>query len=136
LSTCSAPAEDWRRSSFMLTDDARPLVADARPSASASPLNPRPRACEFECDSPPGILKCLELRCELSDRDGGWCHRQTRASPFTGALLAWTSLSTRSIKVSVKDSNGVLLSVAGERVLALQWNSVRRGSIVSRADAC
>src|SRR5712691_4118263 len=31
---------------------------------------------------------------------------------------------------------GALLSVAGERVLALQWNSVRRGSIVSRADAC
>ena len=59
----------------------------------------------------------------------------TRGLPHSGGeLLAWTSLSTRSIKVSVKVSNAALLSVEGEKVLALAWNSVRRGSSVSCAD--
>ena len=51
-----------------------------------------------------------------------------------GGLLGRTSFSTRSIKVSVKVCTEASL-LAGERVLALHWNSVRRSSIVSRADA-
>lgn len=59
-----------------------------------------------------------------------------RGLPHSGvALLAWTSLCTRSIKVSVKDSNRAFSRLLVRECLALQWNSVRRGSLVSRADA-
>ena len=44
-------------------------------------LVPGRELLNFECDFPQGILKRIDLRGEFSDRDGGWCHRQTRASP-------------------------------------------------------
>ena len=55
----------------------------------------------------------------------------------SGTLPAWTSLSTRSLKVSVKlsvkVSNGPFSLLQVRELLALHWNSVRRGSYVSRA---
>jgi hypothetical protein len=58
-----------------------------------------------ECDFAHAVLERIHLRGEFSDGDGVQCRRQERS------LAGFTGLSTRSIKLSVKDSNGALLSV-------------------------
>jgi hypothetical protein len=66
------------------------LHAERRPLHSVRASWPSERELlNFECDFPHGTLERLDLRSEFLNRDGGRCHRQTRASPFRGRLAGW-----------------------------------------------
>src|SRR4029077_9341250 len=94
---------------------------------STGRLGPNRELLNLDRDLTYGLFEHLGAQEKLSDRDRDRRRRQER-------LLAGADKFVYSLDQGVGHCcQGDLLSVGGERVLALHSNPVRRGSIVSRA---